>query len=308
MTSIVDARQDARARLYRRSHLGRWLGGAVVLALVCSIAWTMSQARIAWPQVLQFMTYDVMIQGAINTILLAVAAQVSAIVIGVIVAVMRISHNPVANWVAVAYIWIFRGVPVLVQILLWYNLALVTDRITISIPFTRLVLFDEATNVVMSAFVASLLGLALNESAYMAEIIRAGIKGIDPGQAEAAGALGMTPMRTLYRIVLPQAMRIIIPPTGNNFINMLKTTSLASTVTYLELLKAANNIASRNLAIMESLFTTSIWYMVIVSLASVLQYYVERRFDASTVRESKRGLRASVRRQLTTPPTVRKQP
>ncbi len=306
MSLIAEStRAEAHARLYKRSHVGRWIGGTIVLALVISIIVTMAGARISWPDVISFMTYDVMLEGAVNTVILALTAQVSAVVIGVIVAVMKISHNPVASWVATGYIWIFRGVPVLVQILLWYNLALVTDRITISIPFTGIVLFDESTNAVMTAFVAALLGLALNESAYMAEIIRGGIKGIDPGQAEAAGALGMSPMRTLHRVVLPQAMRIIIPPTGNNFINMLKTTSLASTVTYLELLKAANNIASRNLAIMESLFTTSIWYMIIVSLASIAQYYIERRFDASTSREQRTGLWTKIRQQLKTPPTVR---
>jgi polar amino acid transport system permease protein len=195
---------------------------------------------------------------------------------------------------------------VLVQILVWYNLALVVDRIQIGIPFTDWTLIDQPTNAIMTAFTAALLGLALNESAYMAEIIRGGLKGVDSGQTEAAHALGMTPMRTLARIILPQAMRIIIPPTGNNFINMLKTTSLASVVTYFELVKAAANISSRNLEVMETLFAAAVWYMIIVTIASIGQFYLERAFDGSTRRGRPRTLRAAIRNALVRPPFSRR--
>ncbi len=293
-------------RVYPRLHVWRWLSAAAVVVLLVGLVAVLADARIQWPHVLQYVFLGTFAEAAANTVVLALAAQAVAIAIGVVVAIMRISRNPVANTVAAAYIWVFRGVPVLVQILVWYNLALVVDRIVVRVPFTGWTLFDQSTNALMTAFVASLLGLALNESAYMAEIIRGGLKGVDPGQTEAAHALGMSPLRTLVRIVLPQAMRIIIPPTGNNFINMLKTTSLASTVTYFELVKAANNIASRNLEVMETLFAAAIWYMIIVTAASIGQFYLERAFDAGSHRRPRRRLLAEVGKALARPPFLRR--
>ncbi|GGM62049.1 amino acid ABC transporter permease [Microbacterium saperdae] len=296
----------AAPRIYRRLHFWRWVSAIIVLAAVAGIIIVLAGARIQWPHVLQYVVLDTMAQAAWNTVLLAVAAQLVAVIIGVIIAIMRISRNPVAISVATGYIWIFRGVPVLVQILVWYNLALVVDRIVIGVPFTNWTLIDQPTNAIMTAFTAALLGLALNESAYMAEIIRGGLKGIDSGQTEAAHALGMSPMRTLARIILPQAMRIIIPPTGNNFINMLKTTSLASVVTYFELVKAAANISSRNLEVMETLFAAAVWYMIIVTVASIGQFYLERAFDGSTRRGRPRNLRTAIRNALVRPPFSRR--
>jgi polar amino acid transport system permease protein len=137
----------------------------------------------------------------------------------------------------------------------------------------------------MTPFVAALLGLGINEGAYMAEIVRAGIGSVDHGQTEAAHALGMTSGQTLRRVVLPQAMRVIIPPTGNEFINMLKTSSLASTIQYAELVLSAQAIYTRNLQVIELLFTVSLWYLVLTSVFSIGQYYVERRFARGAARE-----------------------
>lgn len=297
---------DAGPKVYRRLHFWRWVSAILVLAAVVGILAVLAGARIQWPHVLQYVALDTMAQAAWNTVVLAVAAQLVAVVIGVIIAVMRISGNPVASSVAVGYIWILRGVPVLVQILVWYNLALVVDHIVIGVPFTDLILFDAPTNAIMTAFTAALLGLALNESAYMAEIIRGGLKGVDSGQTEAAHALGMTPLHTLRRIILPQAMRIIIPPTGNNFINMLKTTSLASVITYFELVKSAANIASRNLEVMETLFAAAAWYMIIITIASIGQFYLEQAFDSSTRRNRPRNVRTAVRNGLVRLPFSRR--
>ncbi|GLZ33379.1 ABC transporter permease [Lentzea sp. NBRC 105346] len=253
-------------------HWGRWVGAAAIVAVLGGLFAAFVDAKIIWADVPEFFLHETMLEGLLNTIVLAVCAQAGAIVLGVVIALMRLSANPVARWFAVGYIWLFRGLPVLLQILVWFNLALVFEHI--SIPM----LFEAKTNVLVTAFVAALLGLGLNESAYMAEIVRAGLTSVDPGQVEAAKSIGMTPSLTLRRVVLPQAMRVIIPPTGNNFINMLKGTSMASVIGFLELVHAANNIASRNLEVMETLLAAAAWYMVLVSIASVGQHYLERRY------------------------------
>ncbi len=251
-------------------HWGRWVAAVAIVLIVLAVITVLGHADIAWHDVPKFFAYSIMLEGLWHTVVLAIVAQAAGITIGLAVAIMRRSSNPVASYSAAAYIWIFRGVPVLLQLLIWYNLALAFK--VIGIPG----LFSVSTNSVMSPFVAGLLGLGLNESAYMAEIIRAGFNSIDEGQIEAAHAIGMTPSRTLRRIILPQAMRVIIPPTGNDFINMLKETSLVSVISYVELIQAANNIASHNLEVMETLLAAAIWYMLLVTIASIGQHYLER--------------------------------
>ncbi|ACU35722.1 amino acid ABC transporter permease [Actinosynnema mirum] len=259
-------------------HWGRWVGAVVLLALLGALGWALAGAQIDYAAVPGFFTHEIMLRGLANTVVLAVVAQAGAIVLGVGIALLRRSANPVARWFAAGYVWLFRGLPVLLQILLWFNLALVFD--TISIPMV----LEVRTNMLITAFVAALLGLGLNESAYMAEIVRAGLNSVDHGQVEAAKAIGMTPATTLRRVVLPQAMRVIIPPTGNNFINMLKGTSMASVIGFLELIHAANNIASHNLQIMETLLAAAAWYMVVVSAASVGQHFLERAYGKGVAR------------------------
>jgi polar amino acid transport system permease protein len=250
-------------------HWGRWIAAVAILLVAASIIYVLAQADIAYRDVPNFILFPVMLEGLWHTIVLAIAAQSAGIAIGLIVAIMRRSENPVAWCTAGLYIWVFRGVPVLLQLLIWYNLALAFK--VIGIPG----LFSISTNALITPFVAGLLGLGLNESAYMAEIIRAGFNSIDKGQVEAAHAIGMTPGKTLRRVILPQAMRVIIPPTGNDFINMLKETSLVSVISYVELIQAANNISSHNLEVMETLLAAAIWYMVLVTIASVGQHYLE---------------------------------
>ncbi|AXB43606.1 amino acid ABC transporter permease [Amycolatopsis albispora] len=267
--------------IVRLRHWGRWVSGAVILALLAALGVALAQAKIDYESVPEFLWYRVMAVGLLNTVLLAVVSQGLAIVLGIVVALMRRSANPVARWFAVVYIWLFRGLPVLLQILIWYNLALVFEFISIPLPFGGGYLLHEPTNVLVSAFVAALLGLTLNESAYMAEIVRAGLNSVDGGQTEAAKAIGMTPATTLRRVVLPQAMRVIIPPTGNDFINMLKATSMASVIGVTELIHASNNISSNNLLVMETLLAAAIWYMVVVTVAGIGQHYLERAFGAA---------------------------
>ena len=255
-------------------HYGRWLSGVLVVGAVAAVAYAFSQADIDYGTTRRFLTFDTIVRGASRTLLISVLAQAMGIVLGVVFAVMRQSRNPVTSSVAWFYIWLFRGTPVLVQLLIWYNLALVFPTF-----------FGHPMSDLMTPFVAALLGLGINEGAYMAEIVRAGISSVDEGQTEAAQALGMTRGQTLRRVVLPQAMRVIIPPTGNEFINMLKTSSLAYTIQYGELLLSAVGIYTNNLQVIELLFTVSIWYLILTSVFSIGQYYLERRFSRGAARE-----------------------
>lgn len=272
----------------RRFPLGRWISGVVIILLIIAFIIAMARAKITWPAVLGYIFSPLFVEALWRVLLLAIASMIVAIVIGLIVAVMVDSKNPVASITGKGYVWIFRGIPLLLQVLLWYNIALVFDRIRIGIPGTDIVFFDRSSNDVFTPFLAALLGLGLHVGAYMAEITRAGLRSVDRGQLEAASALGMPPALSLRRIVLPQAMRTIIPPTGNQFIDTLKATSLAATITYPELLYVAQNTAAVNLQVMETLLAAAFWYMVAVTVFSIGQFFVEKKFNAS-VAGARRG-------------------
>ncbi len=273
-------------------YYGRWVGAAVVLVLVAFLAKTFATSQIDWSITARYLTQANIIEGAVNTVVISVVAQALGIGLGVLAAVMRLSGNPVTSSVAAAYIWFFRGTPVLVQLLVWYNLSLVFP--TLSLPGIA----EWQTNDIMTPFLAALLGLGINEGAYMAEIVRAGIGSVDRGQTEAAHALGMSPAKTMRRVVLPQAMRVIVPPTGNEFINMLKTSSLAYAIQYGELLQSAVKIYSNNLAVVELLFTVSIWYLLLTSIFSIGQHFVEKRFARGTHSPSQPSLLGRLGRNL----------
>lgn len=217
--------------------------------------------------------------GVRNTIVVSVLSMLMGLVLGIILSVMRMSKNPVTSTVAWGYIWFFRGTPVYVQLLLWFNLALIFPILNLG-PIYK----DEMTDV-MTPFMAALLGLGLNEAAYMAEICRAYIQSVDEGQTEASQALGMTQAQNMRRIVLPQAMRVIVPPTGNEFINLLKTSSLCSVVMYEEVLRKAQNIGNNSSAVVELLLVATIWYLAITTVFSIGQYYLERRYARGTSRQ-----------------------
>ena len=268
-------------------HWGRWVGAALVLLVV---AWLIASALrshfIDFHQVWKYQFSHLILEGVRNTILVSVLAQAAGIGLGVLFAVMRISKNPVLAAVSSFYIWFFRGTPVLVQLLFWFNgVPSVFKNLTIAIPFTHITLYSTPMVSFMTPFMAAFLGLGLNEGAYMAEIVRAGILSVEEGQTDAALALGMTSGQTMRHIVLPQAMRVIVPPTGNEFISMLKTSSLATVVTYGELLRRAGDIYATNLQVVPLLVVASIWYLAITSVASIGQYYVERRFGRGRARE-----------------------
>jgi polar amino acid transport system permease protein len=259
-------------------HYGRWVSAVVALALLGWLIYGFSQGDVRWATVGDQFFEHAVVSGMWHTVVISVCSMALGLVLGVLFAVMRLSKNPVTGAVAWLYIWFFRGTPVYVQLLMWFNLALIFHTLDLG-P-----LYKNYMVSVMTPFVAALLGLGLNEGAYMAEIVRAGIQSVDEGQTEAAHALGMSGGRTMRRIVLPQAMRVIVPPTGNEFVNMLKTSSLVSAVQYGEVLRATSDIGSASGAVMELLFVASGWYLILTSVFSVGQYYVERYFARGSAR------------------------
>jgi polar amino acid transport system permease protein len=267
-------------------HPWRWVTGVLVLAITAQIVYTIFSAPdLKWEIVGQYFTGPLILRGIVVTLELTALSMVVGIVLGIIIAVMRLSPNPVVSWVSWVYIWFFRGTPVLVQIFFWFNIHAVLKYVSLGIPGTPFYLQGPDTNTLIPNFVAALLGLGLNEAAYMAEIVRAGIISVEHGQTEAAQALGMTRLLVMRRIILPQAMRVIVPPTGNETISMLKTSSLAFVATVPELFTRQEQISNFNYAVIELAIVASIWYLLMTSILTVGQYYVERYFARGSQRE-----------------------
>ncbi|TKT75087.1 amino acid ABC transporter permease [Aquamicrobium sp. LC103] len=260
-------------RIVPRRHFGRWLATALILLALAGIIRAFAVGQIEWSIVAQFLTARSIMNGLLNTIVMAVVAMALGIGLGVLFAVMVMSSNPVLRASANGYIWFFRGTPLILQLLLWFNLALVFP--TLGIPG----LFEFRTVDVITPFMATLLGLGINQGAYTAEVVRAGILSVDQGQTEAAQAIGMARPTILRRIVLPQAMRVIIPPVGNEFISMVKLTSLASVIQFSEILRNAQTIYFANGRVIELLIVAAIWYIIVVSILSIGQFFLELRFS-----------------------------
>jgi polar amino acid transport system permease protein len=218
------------------------------------------------------------LRGVLVTIELTAIAMSIGVVGGVLLAVMRLSKNPVLVGISWLYIWFFRGTPQLVQILFWGFLGALFPTITLGLPFIHVVLFSGETSRLVSAFTAALLGLGLNEAAFAAEIVRGGILSVDHGQTEAALSVGMSDTQTLRKIVLPQAMRMIIPPMGNETIGMLKTTSLVSVISGHDLLTNLQNVYEQTYQVIPLLIVASLWYLALTTLLSIGQYFLERHF------------------------------
>ena len=256
---------------------GRWLAAFFVLVIGGSIVRSMvTNPRFKWGEIWHYLSDPRVIHGAIATLYLTGAAMAIGVVLGIVLAVMRLSPNPIVSGASWLYIWFFRGTPLLVQIIFWYNIAALLPVIGLGVPFGPS-LVDLNGNSVITQFVAALLGLGLNEGAYMAEIVRAGIISVDEGQSEAASSLGMGRLQIMRHIVLPQAMRVILPPTGNETISMLKNSSLVSVIAFGELLYETDNISSQNFQVMQLLIVASIWYLIMTSVAYVGQYFLERK-------------------------------
>nr|WP_256219420.1 amino acid ABC transporter permease [Variovorax sp. 770b2] len=261
----------ARLTHVRRHYYGRYAAAAIMLALLAWLGIAFSRGQIDWHVVLRFITSPLILRGLLNTVLMTVLAMALGIALGIVAAIMRMSSNPVLSGSSRLYVWFFRGTPALLQLLLWFNLALVFP--VIGIPgFVEFKTVD-----VMTPFLAALLALGINQGAYTSEVVRAGLLSVDAGQYEAAKAIGMPGLQALRRIILPQALRVIVPPIGNELIGMVKLTSLASVIQYAEMMHSAENIYFANARVIELLLVGGFYYLVLVTLLSAVQSRLEKR-------------------------------
>lgn len=263
---------------------GCWVASIVLLVLTAMFVHSLiADSTFGWGVVGQYLFAGPVMRGLILTIELTVGAMAIGVGLGVMLAVMRLSPNPLVAGSSWVYIWFFRGTPVFVQILFWYNISALYPRIGLGIPFGPQFVSGSA-NSFITPVLAGFLALGLNEAAYYAEIVRAGILSVDYGQTEAAQSLGMRRSQVLRKIVLPQAMRVILPPTGNETISMLKTSSLVSTIAVAELLYSVQQIYQRTYQPIQLLLVGSIWYLVMTSVLTIGQHYLELHYSRGSSR------------------------
>lgn len=271
---------------------GRWVAVVVILVFVAMfVNMLVTNQKFDWSFMFANMFSEPIVRGALTTVELTVFSMIVGVALGVVLAVMRLSTNPILSGVAWLFTWFFRAMPRIVLMVVFGNLGILYARLEVGFPFdtqlghlfgfdfhARLFGFDAPT--LLSGFMAALIGLALSEAAYMAEIVRAGVQSIDEGQSEAAGALGMSRGQTMRRIVLPQAMRVIIPPTGNETISMLKDTALAAYVPVnTELFFQIQAVGTRTFNVFPMLVSACLWYLALSSVLMVGQYFLERRYS-----------------------------
>lgn len=265
-------------RIVQRRHLGVWLAAVAMLLLAIGLcAAVLTRPAIGWSTIGEYIFSDRILTGLSVTIYLTLIAQAIGIGLGLYVALMLLAKNPLVRTIASTYVWMFRAIPTLVQLLFWFNLASLFPHLSIGIPGWGPI-WEGSPNAFMTPLLAACLALGIQEGAYMAEIIRGGLLSVDRGQKEAAAAVGLSNAQTMSRIVIPQAMRAIIPPTGNDFISMLKYTSLASVISLGELLSTAQQIYNNTFQIIPLLMVATLWYLVLVSLAMLVQRRIENYF------------------------------
>ena len=258
-------------------HPWRTAFAVVLVLLLAAFVWdAATREEFQWGRVGQYLFDARVFQAAGVTLALTILSMLLAVVMGLVLAVMRLSDNPVLKAVAWLYLWLFRGTPVYVQLVFWGLLSTIYRSVTIGIPFTDVQFWSGSPFAAIDLFWLAVLGLAFNEAAYMAEIVRGGILSVDKGQEEAAKALGMSWRNTMLRIIIPQSMRVIIPPTGNELISMLKTTSLVTALGFtLDLYARSREISAALYAPVPLLIVASIWYLIVTSLLMVGQHYLE---------------------------------
>lgn len=280
----TDLRDVATAHTpFRTGRLVLWV---VIALVVVNFAWIVANnENFGWPVVAQYFFDPVVISGLYVSLGLTVVAMILGVIFGLIIAIARMSNDGLASSFASLFIWFFRGTPLLVQLIFWYNMSTLFPQISLAIPFGP-TLASWDTNSVITPMTAAIVGLALNEAAYMAEIIRGGLLSVDRGQAETAEAFGMTKARALWRIIIPQAMRSIVPPTGNQLISMIKATSLVSVIAMADLLYSVQSIYNRTFEIIPMLLVAVIWYLLITSILNVGQNYIEAYYGRSDRRNA----------------------
>lgn len=276
------ANSDAALRDVAKAHapfpVMRWLMWLVVLVFAVRAATAMAaNPNFEWHVVAKWFTAESILRGLSVTLGLTVVAMIIGTVIGLLLAVARLSNDRLLSGLAGLYIWIFRGTPLLVQLLFWYNMSTLFPNIVLGIPFGP-TFASWPTNDVITPLTAAIAGLSLNEAAYMAEIIRGGLLSVDRGQYETADAFGMTRARALRRIIIPQAMRAIVPPTGNQLISMIKATSLVSVIAMGDLLYSAQAVYNRTFEVIPLLMVAVLWYLLITSILNVGQAAIERYY------------------------------
>lgn len=268
-------------------HPWRWVSGVLLFAAVGWLVLTLYSAEsVNHDVIMQYLFDPKILQGAGLTVLITAISMFSATILAVMLAVMKLSPNPLLKLVASAFIGFFRGTPLLLQIVFWGYLGIVFPILKIGIPFTNIVFVEGETSSLIPSLLAGIIALSLNEAAYAAEIVRAGLLSVDRGQTEAAKSLGMSGTYTLRRIVLPQAMRVIIPPMGNETISMLKSTSMLQVIAVLELYTRATMISSQNLAQIELLVVAAFWYLVMTTILSIPQSFLEKKYGRGFDSES----------------------
>ena len=255
------------------------LGAAAVIVIVVGAIWDIiTNERFGWGTVLEYLFNPQILSGVGLTLILTVVSMTIGILLGIVLAIMRLAKNPTFSTVARGYIWFFRGTPLLVQLIFWYNIAALYPVIALGLPFGGPSIPIGEANVLITPLTAALLGLALNEAAYMAEIIRSGIQSVDEGQRDAGRAIGMTESKLMLRVVLPQALRCVSPPTGNQVISMLKGTSLVSVLAISDLLYSAQIIYALNYQTIPLLLVACVWYLAMTSVLTAIQGRLEARY------------------------------
>lgn len=277
--ALADSPLDDVAQARARTSPLRWAATAL-LALVALqvIAFLVTNPRFEWPVVGRYLFAETVMKGLGVTLALTVVAMVVGSIIGTIAALALLGSFRPGRWAAQTYLWAFRGTPLLIQLIFWYNLAYLIPKLGIGLPFMA-PWVQWSTNDVVTPFVAALLGLGLAEGAYMTEIVRAGLLSVDARQHDAAKAIGMTPVQSFFRIVLPQALRFIIPPTGNQVISMAKATALVSVIAMNDLLHSVQLIYNRTYEIVPLLMVAVFWYLVVITLMYAAQSRLERRYS-----------------------------
>ena len=271
--------QITRNVVVPQRHPGRWLAIVVLAIIVLQVGQAVSvNPNFHWDVYLTYLFSAQVIRGVGWTLLLTIVAMTVAISVAGLLVIMRDSDNPVLRGLAYSWVWFFRGTPIYTQLLFWGLFAVLFPNLSLAIPFGPEIISVE-TKYIVTPVMAAILGLGFNESAYLTEIFRAGFNSIDRGQAEAAQALGMRPAKIWWRILMPQAMRVIIPPTGNETIGMLKMTSLVLAIPFtLDLTFATNAISNRLYLPVPLLLVAGTWYLAITSVLMVGQYFLERHF------------------------------
>lgn len=271
-------RQDRHSVVPIR-HYGRGIGAVLVLALVALFLYSMAtNPNISWKIVGDFLFNGQILDGLLATAEMTALALIISLIGAVIVAVMRMSKSRIISGVAACYVFVFRSIPPMLLLIFLGNLGLFVKHITIGIPFTDVVFYTGPTSRLITPFIASVIGLSLAGIGYMGEIVRGGLLAIGRGQHEAAKALGLRSRQTMRHIILPQGLRVILPPLGNELIGMLKATAMVAVIGGGDLLTVAQGISGQNYRTIELLIVATIWYFIVIALISVGQHFIEKRF------------------------------